>query len=870
MTGLTEKEVLISREKHGSNCLPKKEKKGFFKMVLENLSDPIIRILIGALIANIIFTFRNINWAESLGILIAVIIATVVSVISERSGEKAFEKMNEVAGMQEVRVLREGQYRQIPATDLVVGDLIMIGSGERVPADGRILTGELDVDQSALNGESKNAKKIPGETEDKSLNDTTILFCGSMVLRGSGIVMITGVGENTVYGAIASELQSEVRESPMKHRLSQLAKVISNIGYVAAGVVALAYLFNAFVLNSSGSEEMLSKCRDLHFVLSSTIRAVTIGITVIVVAVPEGLPMMLTVVLAANMKRMYQGKVLVRKPIGIETAGNMNILFCDKTGTITTGNLTLESLYLGNLKKIGSPGELRRCINYLPHFMLQAHYNSEAIYERGKAVGGNATERAILNFAGKGKPGGVWVAHRIPFDSRNKYSAVTLGGLYTAITCYKGAPEILLARCTTYLDENGNVQTLKDKKALLRKIHEISSNMGRVVLLCESESECADCNIPAGLTMVAMVAMRDEIRPKVPNAIKRMTSAGVQTVMVTGDSRETAQAIARRCGIMSDTAQGIILTSEEMAGYSDAELRNVLPRLCVVARALPQDKSRLVRVAQDAGLIVGMTGDGVNDAPALKMADVGFAMGSGTDVAREAGDIVILDCDFSSIVRAVLYGRTIFRSVRKFIVFQLTMNLCAVGISLFGQIVGIETPITVIQMLWVNIIMDTLGALAFAGEAPLEIYMHEKPKRRNDPILSKNMIQKILIMGAYTVLISTLFLYSPRIRNIFDYKNDPTRLLTAFFALFIFCGILICFTARSDGRRLLSGIGKNKPFIWIMTAIFAVQILMLYFGGSTFRCVPLTLKELLIVLAFSLTVLPVDGMRRLFALLQRK
>lgn len=870
MTGLTQSEVQRSREKYGTNQLPKKEPKGILSMVFENLSDPIIRILIGALIANVLFTYRNINWAECFGILAAVVIATLVSVISERGGERAFEKMNEMASSKTVRVIRQSKIQRIAVTELVVGDCIQLGSGESVPADATVLEGELVVDQSSLNGEAAEVKKQPGKAGDGSLCDPTAVHSGSMILRGSALLRVTGVGGGTMYGKIASELQNESRESPMKFRLTRLATVISRIGYVAAALVALTYLLNVFVLDCQNTAEMLARWKDISFVGASLAKALTIGITVIVVAVPEGLPMMLTVVLSANMRRMYKDSVLVRKPIGIETAGSMNILFCDKTGTLTTGHLTLNALYLGNLRKIGSPGELRRQKEFAPHFMLQAYYNTEATWEGRIPTMGNATERAILQFAGKGRPEGVTVKSKIPFDSKNKYSACTLDGLCTLMTCYKGAPEILLPRCNRYLDENGTEQILGDKTALFRKISEISASLGRVIAICEVGDCVSEQELPKEMTLVALVAMRDEIRAGVVQALHKMTEAGVQTVMVTGDSKETALAIAERCGVLQGRDALSVITSDELSQLGDRELKERLPHLRVVARALPQDKSRLVRIAEEEGLVVGMTGDGVNDAPALKMADIGFAMGNGTDVAKEAGDIVILDSDFSSIVRAVLYGRTIFKSVRKFIVFQLTMNLCAVGVSLFGQMVGIETPVTVIQMLWVNIIMDTLGGLAFAGEAPLSSYMKQSPVKRSEPILCRDMVMKTLIMGTYTILLSTLFLYSPRIRKIYMYDSDPTRLLCAFFALFIFCGIWICFTARSERGGLFFGIGKNKPFLWIMGTIFAVQMLMLYFGGSTFRCVALSPKELMITILFSLTILPVDFMRRLFGVLGRR
>ncbi|MBE6638030.1 MAG: calcium-translocating P-type ATPase, PMCA-type [Ruminococcaceae bacterium] len=866
--GQSEAQAQASREKYGANRLPVKPPKPFYRMVLENLSDPIIKILLGALALNLLFTYRHINWAENIGILMAVVIATLVSSLSERGGEKAFQKMNELAGGQMVFVYREGVCKQLPSEELTVGDYIQIGAGERVPCDGRLVSGKLSVDQSTLNGESAPAKKYPCEGGDGTPDDMAMLFTGSTVLKGSGVFVAQGVGEHTLYGGIAGQLQEERRESPMKSRLSALARTISRMGYIAAAAVGLTYFVSALVRGCTGTAEIIARLSDLSFVFSHLVSALTVAITVVVVAVPEGLPMMLTVILCANMKRMYRDNVLTRKPIGIETAGSMNILFCDKTGTLTTGHLTMEALYLGDLSCFASATSLRQSPLY-PHFALQAFYNTEAYIHEGRAVGGNATERALLDFIIRGKPSGVQVTDRLPFDSAYKFSAVSLSGLREPLCLYKGASEVLLGKCRSYLSADGSVCPLTNTEKVQKSIDEAAMGMGRVIFFCYGREMPKGEVPPDDLTMLGYALLRDEIRRGVPEAIRKMTKAGVQTVMVTGDSRQTAAAIAQRLGMLSGGDEGI-MEGAALKDLSDSELSALLPKLRVVARALPGDKSRLVRLAQEMGLVAGMTGDGVNDAPALRMADVGFAMGSGTDVAKQAGDIVILDDNFISILRAVLYGRTIFRSVRKFIVFQLTMNLMAVGVSLFGQLAGIRTPVTVIQMLWVNIIMDTLGGLAFAGEAPCEVYLKEKPKHRNSPILNGNMIKRTIIMGGYCIGMATLFLYSPRMRAIYRYGEDPTRLLTAFFALFIFCGIVICFTARSDGRGIFSGLIQNKAFGIIMTAIFIVQLAMLYYGGSVFRCVPLSPKELGYSMLFALTVLPVNLFTGLFLKLGKK
>ncbi|MGN1207732.1 MAG: HAD-IC family P-type ATPase, partial [Eubacteriales bacterium] len=368
---------------------------------------------------------------------------------------------------------------------------------------------------------------------------------------------------------------------------------------------------------------------------------------------------------------------------------------------------------------------------------------------------------------------------------------------------------------------------------------------------------------------MATIRLLDHVRREAKEAVDTLHTAGVRVVMVTGDGRDTAVAIAREAGILRDPTEKNVIGGGELARLSDEELCERLPHLAVVYRALPGDKTRLVRAAQSLGLVTGMTGDGINDAPSLKLADVGFAMGSGTDIAREAGDIVILDDNIASITRTVLYGRTIFRSIRKFITFQLTMNFCAVGVSLLGQFIGIESPVTIIQMLWVNIIMDTLGGLAFAGEPPLAVYMRERPKKREEKILSGAMVHQISLTGAYTLILCIWFLLSPSLASYFGRANNETYFLTLFFALFIFCGLANCFCARSERMNLFSAIGRNRPFLVIMFFISCVQMVMIYFGGEVFRTTPVRAGDLALVILMSLTVIPADFIRRGFYRLRR-
>ncbi len=857
-TGLSADEVLASRDKYGTNELEREPSAGFIRRFFENLSDPIIRILLIALFLEVLFTFGNCNLIEVFGIVAAILIATVVSTLSECGSERAFRKIEEESENATARVYRDGKLCVIPARELVVGDIMLIASGERIEADATVIDGNVDVNQSALNGENHEVHKKTSTGGDWSLASEGRVFRGSVVTSGEAVVRVGRVGKESYYGMVARDVQAETRVSPLKLRLGKLASQISKIGYVVAGIVGLTYLLRTFVVNNAFNPTLIAAAfRDTTFVLSTLIHALTLMITVIVVAVPEGLPMMITVVLSANMKRMVKDHILVKKLVGIETAGSLNLLFTDKTGTITEGKLSLDSVITEdriyrNLESLSTSGAQYRAL------AVSAVYNTSSESTESGVVGGNATDRAISEFFVSAAVPDVKPSERTPFSSERKYSSVTFSGGTELI---KGAPEVVLPRCSFALRTGGEA-VASDLGFVRRRYEEAISRGERVIAV--GMRECGS----EAYTFIALLVLKDKIREGVKEAVADAISAGIQVVMVTGDNINTASAIAEECGFYAPYRGNIAITSDELARLSDTEVKEMLPRLSVLARALPQDKTRLVRLSQELDLVVGMTGDGVNDAPSLKLADVGFAMGGGTDIAKAAGDVVILDDSFKSITKTVLYGRTIFKSIRKFITFQLIMNLAACGITLIGQFLGLENPITIIQMLWVNIIMDTLGGLAFAGEPPLQYYMKEPPKRRDEPILSAAVLKHIALDGAFTLSLLVLFLTHPYFGELYSVGRDSTVLLTAFYALFIFAGLFNCFGARCERLWLFSNIGKNRPFLIIMALISTIQIFIVYFGGELFRSTPLSPRELLVTVSIAASVLAFDVVRRTVARLK--
>ena len=866
--GLTSEEVLTSRAKNGENILKARKKKSFFIRLLMNFNDPIIRILLVAMGLNIIFSLGSMDISETIGMLLAVLISTTVSTVSEYGSERAFEKLSEESFNITCRVMRNGICESVSISEIVVGDCVIIGTGDRVPADGFLLDGEVTVDQSSINGESKEArKKLSGERE-LSPDKINALLRGSVVTGGNGIMLVAKVGEDTCIGRVASTLSEDTRESPLKHRLSGLAKTLSKLGFVLAFLVAAVYLYNELVIGSGFNIDVLmSKLGNKEYLIEHILNSLSLAVTILVVAVPEGLPMMICVILSANMKRMMNDKILVKKLVGIETAGSINLLFCDKTGTLTSGNQNVEKI----ISPVGvdiSGSKYKKKAYICEILEACARYNSECTIKNGRAQGSNATDRAISDYflsresQKRTKP--LSVRARVPFSSVYKFSAVALSN---GCVIVKGAPEILLERARYIVTEDGKRAEI-NKDGLRVRINELAGMSMRVIAVAICDTLPKSGVLPE-LSLVAFIGIRDSIRRSSLGAVKKLHNAGIRVVMVTGDNRETASSVAKEIGIIKGK-DDIIISGEELSKMSDEEVERILPRLSVVSRSLPNDKTRLVKIAQKIGLVVGMTGDGVNDAAALKSADVGFSMGTGTEVAKEAGDIVILNNDIASIVKAVLFGRTIFKSIRKFIVFQLTMNLCAVLVTVVAPFLGVESPITIVQMLWVNLIMDTLGGLAFAGEAAEERTLSEKPKDRSEPLLSLGMIAKVASLLISTLGICFFFLISEGVKERFHFYTDQIYYYAAFFCLFIFLSVINSFNARCDRVNIFANLYKNKSFIIIMGAVLLIQLLMVYYGGELFRAAPLLLKDLLYVGALSTLTVPLDFIRKIIIKLVKR
>lgn len=853
--GLNNEEVKESRKKYGSNNISGKNTNTFFNLFIETLGDPIIKILIIALAVKTIFLFKDFDYFETIGIVIAILVASLISAISEYGSNKAFERMQEESSKINVRVRRNKKIIEISIDDIVKNDVIILSSGEKIPADGILIRGKLSVDESSLNGESKEVYKEL--TKDINIiSDKNKVYRGTTIYDGTAEVLITKVGMDTLYGKMAKELTTREDISPLKLRLTNLAKIISKIGYIAAILIAISYLFSKiFILNNFNLS--IIKAIPLNTIIGYILEAMTLAVSVLVMAVPEGLPMMITLVLSTNSKKMLKNKVLVRKMVGIETAGSLNILFTDKTGTITNGKMEVISILDGSLNEYTNINELLP--SYRQVLIDSIIYNNDSEYDSttNKIIGGNITDKALLSFAGQNKKDTIKIIDKIMFNSQNKYSISIIEKNNKKIKLIKGAPDVLLKYTTNYIDEKGKSKYL-DKEKLMSIIKEKTNKGIRAIAISTSQSIYPTDNIRRNI-LVGIIFIKDEIRKEARDGLNLIKSAGINTIMVTGDSKETATSIAKEVGIVSNNAD-VILSSNELSKINDDELKKIIPRLKVVSRALPEDKKRLVLLSKELGLVTGMTGDGVNDCIALKKADVSFAMGSGTEVAKEASDIVILDDNIVSISKAILYGRTIFKNIRKFIIFQLSVNVSAILLALIGPFIGVPSPITVVQMLWINMVMDTLAGLAFSYEVPRIEYMKEPPKKKEENILNKYMINEILSSGLYSLVLCIIFLKLPIIKSLFV---DNNHFMTSFFCLFIFLATFNAFNARTHRLNIFAHLSENKIFLLIILFIIIVQISITYSGITIFQTTRINIKELLITIVLSFSIIPLDIIRKI-------
>lgn len=852
--GLKEDEVKESRKRYGSNSINEKNKNTFFNLFIETLGDPIIKILLIALAIKTIFLFRDFDYFETIGIVLAVLVASLISAISEYGSNKAFQRMQEESSRINVLVKRDGKTKEITIDEIVKNDILILATGNKVPADGILIKGKLSVDESSLNGETKEVYKEYIDNISLATEKNRV-YRGTTIYDGEALVLVTKIGMDTLYGKMAKVLTEEEDASPLKLRLTNLAKIISRIGYIAAILIAVAYLFSKIFIINNFNLTIIRETITLNKFFSLILEALTLAVSVLVMSVPEGLPMMITLVLSTNSKKMLKDNVLVRKMVGIETAGSLNILFTDKTGTLTKGKMEVSSIIDGNLNEYNdlyyTPDKLKTLIS---DSLL---YNNESEIEEssGKVVGGNLTDKALLSFVQRRKDNSVLIKDRILFNSKNKFAVTIIEKNREKIKLIKGAPDIIIKNSIYYIDKEGKRRTL-DKNKILSYINNKTDSGLRAIALAVSQSIYPTDSIRRNI-LLGVIFLKDDIRPEAKDGVSLIKNAGINIVMVTGDSKSTATSIAKEVGIITSN-NDIVLSSSDLEKLSDDELKKIIPNLKVVSRALPDDKKRLVMLSKELGLVTGMTGDGVNDSIALKKADVSFAMGSGTEVSKEASDIVIIDDNILSISKAILYGRTTFKNIRKFIIFQLTVNISAIMLALIGPFIGVPSPITVLQMLWINMVMDTLAGLAFSYEVPRIEYMKELPKKKEENIINRYMFNEIISSSIYTLTISLLFLKLPFIK----YIISDNHLMTSFFSLFIFIAVFNSFNARTHRLNILAHLKENKVFILIIIFIIIVQISIIYSGITLFQTKPLYIKELIFILILSLGIIPFDFLRK--------
>ena len=852
LTGLTDQEVLSSREKYGVNLLTPPKRPSMWKLYLEKFQDPVIRVLLVAAFFSLIISIIESEYAETIGIFFAIFLATGIGFYFEYDANKKFDLLNAVGEETPVTVIRNGKIHEIPRKDIVVGDIVILNTGEEVPADGTLLEAvSLQINESSLTGELMVNKTVDeAHFDEEATYPSNTVMRGTTVTDGHGIMRVDKVGDATEIGKVARQATEQSEEqTPLNIQLTKLANLIGKAGFTIAALTFIIFTSKdlyAYFTSGAYTGDWHSWLAIARIVLKYFMMAVTL----IVVAVPEGLPMSVTLSLALNMRRMLKTNNLVRKMHACETMGAITVICTDKTGTLTQNLMQVYEAQVDNSQ---------------PDLVAEGiAVNSTAFLEE-KAAGekpsgvGNPTEIALLLWLnGQGKDymslrTQAKVVNQLTFSTERKYMATLVDSpiRQKRILYIKGAPEIVMSKCNLPADAIAryNEQLLAYQNKAMRTLGIAYRE------IAEGESDdCATLVNEGGLTFQGIFAISDPIRPDVPDAVKKCQSAGIGVKIVTGDTPGTATEIARQIGLWQpeDTERNRI-TGVEFAALTDEEALDRVLDLKVMSRARPMDKQRLVQLLQQKGAVVAVTGDGTNDAPALNHAQVGLSMGTGTSVAKEASDITLLDDSFHSIATAVMWGRSLYKNIQRFIVFQLTINVVALLSVLLGAFFGTELPLTVTQMLWVNLIMDTFAAMALASISPSMDVMNEKPRKRTDFIITPAMRNNILGVGlGFLVILMGLLAYFKTLPGGMDVHH-----LTVFFTIFVMLQFWNLFNASVFGTNhsIFKDASHALGMLSVALIILVGQFLIVTFGGKVFRTEPLPLMEWLYIIGGTSIVL---------------
>lgn len=859
--GLNDNQFEEMKGKYGENIIPEKIPPTMFERIKDKFSDTLIIILtIFAFILAIksIFIDKEPPY-DFFGMMAVLILNAGMSIKSDIDAEKQYKSLTGSIATPLVTVQRNGEILQIKSTELLVGDLMYVESGEKAYADGIIIeTDNIKVSNADINGESEEVRlevfenyNIDFDNMDNEINNKNFIHSGAIITEGKATVIVARVGINTESGKALNSVE-EVEDTPLDAKLNNMVQGMSIASYIGATIVFIINMIS-FITLHGGMQAYVT--RGMMNIGLDALVALMLALSIVACIVPEGLPLLKTIVLSKNSKRMKEHNVLVKNVNKGETSGSISHLFSDKTGTITKGQLEVVEAFGGDLEKI----ELKN--NTIDEITLKCISNNTASkYDKfGEIIGGNFTDKAFLKWIGIDNYNDYKeeIIKEQLFNSTNKFSATELrNGHDEIITVYKGASEKLLEYATKCIDKSGSEITFSTEE-VLNKIDELANKSMRTLAFGYSKKPLSENEINDDFVLVGIVGIRDELRPSSKNAIKQLLDAGVKFTMITGDKKETAVAIARDCELIKSESD-LVFTNDELKDMTDEEVKQVLPNIKVIARAMPEMKRRLAKLAQENGEVVGMTGDGVNDAPALKQADIGFAMGEGTDVAKEAGDIVILDNNLESINYALSSGRTIYKNIQKFLKFQLAISIGIGAINILSPLFGISQTLSVMSILWINAIMDTLASLALCGEPTENTYMKEKPINRNANIITSEMFKSLVISGAYFIGVGMSFLFIPVFKTFFGAAH-----MTGFFTLFVFISVFNGFNVRTNSVNVFSKMKSNVDFIKMMVLITVLQILVVSFGGKIFECVPMTLHQWLVIILLSILIIPIDIVKKM-------